>query len=211
VSLILEGIVTSQNTDGSTNVAPMGPTVDRLEQGELRALIFRPFPDSTTCRNLLRHPEGVFHVTDDVLLFARAVTRHLAHNVPELQAAEVIRGQRLQNCCRWHEFRILEVDFSQPRVVMKAEVVRSGTAREWLGLNRAQHACVEAAILATRLHLLDRNDVECQLAAFRPLVEKTAGAQEKRAWDMLEQYIAEYDTAEPEVNFQKLADQAEES
>ena len=198
MALILEGIVTSQNSDGSTNVAPMGPAVDHQESGELRSLILRPFPDSTTCRNLLKHPEGVFHVTDDVLLFARAITRQLSQTPPELQTAEAIRGQRLQNCCCWYEFRILEVDFSQPRVVMKAEVVHSGSARPWLGINRAQHACVEAAILATRLHILDRTDVDQQMAALRPLVEKTAGPREKRAWDMLEQYIIEYDTAEPE-------------
>ena len=64
--MILEGLVTTTDADGTPHLAPMGPTRGR----RLRSLLLRPFPTSNTYRNLVRHGEGVFHVTDDVLLIA---------------------------------------------------------------------------------------------------------------------------------------------
>ena len=46
--MILEGIVTTLNDDGTPNVAPMGPIVDE----SLSTLVLRPFCTSTTYRNL---------------------------------------------------------------------------------------------------------------------------------------------------------------
>jgi hypothetical protein len=72
--LILEGIVTTLSSDGSPNISPMGPRVDR----QLTRLTLRPFQTSQTYQNLKRHGEGVFHVTDDVELIARAAVGKLA-------------------------------------------------------------------------------------------------------------------------------------
>ena len=65
--MILEGIVTTISPAGEVNIAPMGPRVD----AEMRRLLLRPFNTSQTYRNLRQHGEGVFHVTDDVLLLAQ--------------------------------------------------------------------------------------------------------------------------------------------
>ena len=67
--MILEGIVTTLNDDATLNIAPMGPRVDAgvaLARFELR-----PYRSSTTYYNLKKRGEGVFHVTDDVLLLAQ--------------------------------------------------------------------------------------------------------------------------------------------
>ena len=67
--MILEGIVTTLNDDATLNIAPMGPRVDpgtNLARFELR-----PYRSSTTYHNLKARGEGVFHVTDDVLLLAQ--------------------------------------------------------------------------------------------------------------------------------------------
>ncbi|HJT78949.1 MAG TPA: DUF447 domain-containing protein, partial [Gemmataceae bacterium] len=66
--MILEGIVTTLSPDGALNVAPMGPHVTP----GMERFLLRPFPTSQTYRNLTAHGEGVLHVTDDVLLLARA-------------------------------------------------------------------------------------------------------------------------------------------
>ncbi len=50
--MILEGIVTTQNADGTTNVSPMGPRMD----GGFERFVLRPFQTSTTYRNQKRHP-----------------------------------------------------------------------------------------------------------------------------------------------------------
>src|SRR5262249_7176639 len=66
--MILEGLVTTRSPQGAMPLAPMGPRVDE----EMRRFLLRPFPPSQPYRNLLAHPEGVLHVTDDALLLAQA-------------------------------------------------------------------------------------------------------------------------------------------
>ena len=65
--MILEGIVTTISPEGELNIAPMGPVVDEA----MSRLVLRPFRTSHTYRNLKHLGEGVFHVTDDVLMLAQ--------------------------------------------------------------------------------------------------------------------------------------------
>src|SRR6266700_2985216 len=71
--LILEGIVITQDDAGQTNIAPMGPRVDRA----ISRLVLRPFKTAVTYRNLKSSGCGVFHVTDDVELLAQAAVGSL--------------------------------------------------------------------------------------------------------------------------------------
>ncbi|MBA4017324.1 MAG: DUF447 domain-containing protein [Pirellula sp.] len=185
--MILEGLMTTTNLDGTVNVSPMGPLVD----GVLSVFTLRPFQTSTTYRNLKRTGVGVFHVTDDVELLAHAAVGHLSPppNVRQLPGAE---AHVLVDACRWFLLRVDELDDQSERTTIVCRAVKNGEQRPFFGLNRAKHAVVEAAILATRLHLLPREDVEKQLAALRPLVEKTAGDAERRAFAFLLGYVAEH-------------------
>src|SRR5690242_7665159 len=99
--MILEGVVTTLAADGTVNIAPMGPIVEPT----MRCLVLRPFRTAQTYRNLKEHGEGVFHVTDDVLLLARAALGPVLPLPPLLPAAQV-RGQVLQDACRYYEFRV---------------------------------------------------------------------------------------------------------
>ena len=65
---------------------------------------------------------------------------------------------------------------------IRAEVVHRGTLREFFGLNRAKHAVVEAAILATRLHLIAAGRGPGRVRKLRVLVEKTGGPAEHAAF-----------------------------
>ena len=86
--MILEGLVTTISDDGQVNLAPMGPVVDQ----EMTTLVLRPFQSSATLANLMDRPEGVFHVTDDVLLLAQSAIGTL-DPLPEMFAAEEVAGQ----------------------------------------------------------------------------------------------------------------------
>jgi hypothetical protein len=178
--MILEGLVTTLNPDGSPHLAPMGPRV----QGDFARLLLRPFPTSATHRNLLAHPEGVLHVTDDALLIARAALG--AAEMPAVRPAERIRGFVLADCCRHYEFAVRSVDASGERVHIEAEVVHTGRHRDSWGFNRAKHAVVEAAILATRLHLLPMDEVAAEFRKLRVIVDKTGGPTEFEAMAFLE-------------------------
>jgi hypothetical protein len=180
-SMILEGLVTTRNPDGSPHLAPMGPRV----ADDFARFVLRPFPTSTTYRNLLAHPEGVLHVTDDALLLAKAALG-AADPLPPLRPAERVSGFVLADCCRHYEFVVRDGDASGERVTMNAEVVHTGRHRDFWGFNRAKHAVVEAAILATRFHLLPLAEVEAEFAKLRVIVGKTGGPAEHEAMDYLE-------------------------
>ena len=72
---------------------------------------------------------------------------------------------------------------------MSTEVVDRGRVRDYLGLNRAKHAIVEAAILATRTHLVPAHELRSELARARVRVEKTGGATEREALELLEKHL----------------------
>jgi len=184
--MIVEGVVTSQSSDGVLNVAPMGPIV----QGDFASLILRPFQSSTTCENLAATRCGVFHVVDSVELLARSAISQLTE-VPPTRPATTVNGEILLNCCRWFEFRVTDCDLNAPRTVMQTEIVARGEERPFLGFNRARHAVLEAAIVATRVHLLHETDVRSQLTVLKSAVEKTGGLAESEAFAMLEDYIHE--------------------
>lgn len=196
--MILEGIVTTRNPDGSANIAPMGPKVLLASDGSPRfdRFLLRPFKSSLTFQNIARERCGVLHVTDDVLLIARAAVPR-TFSPPALRPAENVRGDILADCCRFYEFIVEEFDDSAERSSIEVRVVREGRVRDFFGLNRAKHAVVEAAILATRKHLLPPDELRDDFERLRPLVEKTGGPQEHEAFALLERYIAKDAEAAP--------------
>ena len=185
--MILEGLVTTTNADGSPHVAPMGP---RVEGPNFSRFLLRPFPSSQTYRNLRRHPEGVLHVTDDVLLLAKAAVGKVAP-CPATRPAERVNGFVLTDACRYYEFRVANFDDAEQRVRIDAEVVFCRTVRDFFGFNRAKNAVLEAAIYATRLHLIPRDEIAAEYRKLRVMVDKTGGPAELEAMTFLETYVAE--------------------
>ncbi|MDC0273697.1 MAG: DUF447 family protein [Planctomycetaceae bacterium] len=191
--LILEGVVSTQNEDGSPNISPMGPIVDR----ELTKFQFRPFHTSRTYQNLKRNGAGVFHVVDDVLLLAQAAT-HQFSNAPETTPAETIEGVRLLDACRWYEFEVTSIDDSSERTSIETRILHVGENRQVWGFNRAKHAVLELAVLSTRLFMIDGAEIAREVDRLATIVDKTAGDQEREAFDLLREYIANYDGASPQ-------------
>lgn len=181
---ILEGIVTTFNSDGSVNIAPMGPIVD----AQMNVAVFRPYQTSTTYQNLKRTGVGVLHVTDDVLLFAKAAIKQL-HKIPQMAACPNFEGMILTDACRWYAFRVVSLDDAQPRVQIEAEFVGKGRLRDFFGFNRAKHAVLEAAILATRVKFLPASEIRSNLQHLQPWVEKTGATAEHEAFALLCEYI----------------------
>lgn len=177
---ILEGLVTTIDPDGRPHLAPMGPRISP----DWSRLLLRPFPTSQTCCNLKALGEGVLHVTDDVLLLARAALGQAP--MPHIIPAKCVRGFVLADACRAYEFEVRSLDESGERVQIEAEVVHAETLRDFFGFSRAKHAVLEAAILATRLHLLPPEQVAADYARLRTLVEKTGGPAEHEAFAFLE-------------------------
>lgn len=190
--MILEGVVTTRNADGSVNIAPMGPKLRLSEDGhpQFDHFLLRPFKTSITFANIARNRCGVLHVTDDVLLIAKAAVLD-AFDPPQLIAAERVAGDVLADCCRFFEFVVEELDDSADRSSIEVRVVRERHVRDFFGLNRAKHAVVEAAILATRKHMIPLASLKTDFERLRPLIEKTGGPREREAFELLERFVAD--------------------
>lgn len=182
--LILEGIVTTENEDGTVNVSPMGPIVDEAMTG----LLLRPFQTSTTYQNLKRIGRGVFHVTDDVNLLARAAVGKLSPP-PAMQPHKTTACWILKDACRWYAVEVTELDDRDERTSIRCRVFDSGSQRDFFGFNRAKHAVLEAAILATRVDFLPHEEINADMQRLAVIVDKTAGPQESNAFDFLQHYI----------------------
>jgi hypothetical protein len=68
-------------------------------------------------------------------------------------------------------------------------VVHRGFRREFIGFNRARHAVLEAAILATRTHLIPADEIREEYVKLQVIVDKTAGPRELEAMQLLTQYV----------------------
>lgn len=185
--MILEGLITTTGEDGLAHAAPMGAVVPESPPEAWTGLTLRPYPSTATLANLRRTGSAVFHVTDDVEMIARAAVSQLPP--PSVTRAEGVDGWILAGACRWYALRATRIDDSADRAEVLAEIVGQGRLRDFFGLNRAKHAVVEAAILATRVRFLPHDEIRAAMTRLAPLVEKTGGAAERRAFAFLSQYI----------------------
>jgi hypothetical protein len=178
--VIIETIVTTMAPDGAVNFAPMG-----VEWSE-DAPVLKPFLETTTFRNVSASRVAVLNLTDDVMLFAQA-----AISSPQYPSfpAEVVRGVVLEAACSWRELEIVSIDATPPRSRMETRVVHHGRRREFLGFNRARHAVLEAAILATRTHMIPAEEIRDEFAKLQVIVDKTAGPREQDAMALLTQHV----------------------
>lgn len=178
--MIIETIVTSMAPDGAINFAPMG-----VEWSE-DALVLKPFLETTTFRNVSGSGVAVVNLTDDVMLFAQA-----AISSPQYPSfpAEVVRGVVLEAACSWRELEVVSVDDTPPRSRLETRVVHRGRRREFIGFNRARHAVLEAAILATRTHLIPAEQIGEEFAKLQVIVDKTAGPREHEAMALLARHV----------------------
>lgn len=180
--MIIEGLLTTTNQNGTAHIAPMGPVVDE----QLQDWLLRPFDSSTSFRNLQRTGLGVFHVVDDVLPVVQAA---LGQQV-DLAVAKLEEGLWLiPSACHWYALQMLEWNTNQPRAEVRAQVIRTNVIRPFWGWNRAKHAVLEAAIMATRLQLIGPELVRDELDRLAVAVEKTAGPREKTAWSLVCDYV----------------------
>ena len=177
---ILETVVTTINPDGSVNCAAMG-----VEWGEQR-LVIKPYRGTRTLRNLRATEAAVVNLTDDILLFSRAA---LGDPHPPTRPAAGVEGAVLDDACSWREVRVTAIDDGDARARVSTAVVCSGSGREFLGLNRASHAVLEASILASRVRRLDAGDIRAELRRLQVLVDKTGGSREREAMAYVTRHV----------------------
>jgi uncharacterized protein len=186
--VIIEAILTTSDAAGTVNCAPMG-----VEWGE-EEIVIKPFVETTTFTNLRASGVAVVNLTDDVMLFAQGAISNA--RFPTHPAA-VVSGVVLDAACSWREVRTRTVDATPPRARVVTQVVHRGFLRDFLGFNRARHAVLEAAILATRTHLVPPEQIRDEFARLQLIVDKTAGPREREAMALLTEYVRRAPQSQP--------------
>jgi uncharacterized protein len=177
---IIETVVTTINPDGTVNCGAMG-----VEWGEQR-IVIKPYGGTRTLRNLRTTGAAVVNLTDDILLFSQAA---LGDPRPPTRPAASVEGAVLDDACSWREVRVQEIDDSADRARVSTVVVERGTGREFLGLNRARHAVLEASILASRVRWVAADDIRAELRRLQVLVDKTGGPRERDAMEYVTRHL----------------------
>lgn len=178
--MIIESIVTTLNEAGEANVAPMGVTIG---EGEI---VIRPYTDSATCRNLAATGAAVVNLTDNCRLFAESA---IASPQFPTFPAELISGLVLTDACSYYECSVMRADPAAPRATFRCKIVKKQVLREFIGFNRAKNAIIEAAILATRVGLLEVDTILEEYRRLSEIVQKTGGEQEVLAMRYLQDYV----------------------
>lgn len=174
--LIREAIVTTVDTEGRVQIAPLG-LVD-----EAGHIVIAPFLPSTTADNLRQVAFAVANYTDDARLFAGCLTGR--RDWPVVSSREV-PVPRLRDALCHAELEVMRIDEDELRPRFHCRVVHEVVHRPFRGMNRARAAVIEAAILVSRLRMLPRDKIEQEIAYLEIAVAKTAGPEEREAWDWL--------------------------
>lgn len=184
--MIYETIVTTSNADGTPHIAPFGI---REQDGNV---VIAPFRPSTTLDNLMRTGCAVVNATDDVRVFAGALTGRRDWPV---RRADTIGGWVLQSALSHRELALLDVEEHVLRPELAFRIVHQATHAPFRGFNRAQAAVLEAAVLVSRLQMLPMEKIEAEIRYLTIAMEKTAGEHEQQAWQWLMEKIENYKAA----------------
>jgi len=191
--MIFETIVSSINPQGDVHVTPFGI---RLQEG---LVVISPFKPSATLDNILSSRQAVLNLTDDVRVFAGALT---GRNVWSLTPTEKVTGFRLADTLVHKELKLVKVEDDAIRPQLYLEVVHEVQHKAFQGFNRAQAAVIELAVLVSRLKRLPMEKIRQEMDYLAIAIEKTAGPRELEAWAWLTEAVSNHQAA---LNDENLA------
>lgn len=178
---IFEAVVTTVAPAGAVHVAPMGVRYE----GD--AVVLMPFRPSTTLENILATKAAVLNLVVDPRVFAGCVTGRKQWPV---QPADRIVGVRLDAALSHIELALAQVGDDPQRPRLRLQRVHEVQHAPFIGMNRAQAAVIEGAVLVSRLHLLPPEKIDAEMRYLQIAIDKTAGPEAHEAWGWLQQAVA---------------------
>jgi hypothetical protein len=180
---IRECVVTTIDATGHVHIAPLG----LIENGE--EWIIAPFRPSATLHNLKVVPFATANYVDDMRIIAGCLTGRRNWPIVDVPGHDVPRlGRALAHA----ELAVARVEEDETRPRFHCRVSKVATHAPFRGLSRAKAAVLEAAILVSRLSMLPRERIESEIAYLKIAVEKTAGPEEREAWDWLMEAVTQF-------------------
>lgn len=190
--MILETIITSVDEHSNVHVTPFGIRIDN------ELVVISPFKPSATLNNILATECAVMNLTDDVRVFAAALTKR---KVWEVLPVNHVVGYRLADTLAHKELKLVKVEDHALRPKLFLEVVHAEQHRAFQGFNRAQAAVIELAVLVSRLSMLPKEKVISEMQYLQIAIDKTAGERELEAWSWLTEKIDNFYAEQSGENF----------
>ena len=189
--MIFETIICTVDIENNPHITPFGVHFEDVN------IIISPYKPSTTLNNILATQFAVINMTDDVRVFAGALTGHTSW---PLLPVNDCAGYRLADCLAHMVLQLIAVrgDETRPQLVMRT--VYSENHASFQGFNRAQAAVVELSVLASRLDRLPKDKVMSEKAYLQIAIDKTAGERELEAWTWLVDKIDNFYTEKLQTN-----------
>jgi hypothetical protein len=169
-----EIILISENADGTPHIAPFGM---RERDG---LILIAPFRPSASLDNLISGRPASINATDDVRVFAGALTGRRQWPVNKLDGAWV-----LSSALSYRSLKLAKVEEDEQRPHLYFEVKKEGNLKPFQGYNRAQAAVIELCVLVSRLNRLPLEKILVEMEYLQIAIDKTAGEQELEAWGWL--------------------------
>jgi hypothetical protein len=183
--VIFETVVSTVDAAGVPHIAPMGVRYDGT--GPSAQVVLMPFKPSATYDNIVATGHAVLNIVTDTRVFAGCVTGRRSW---PLQPAQAVPGVHLQAALSHVELRLAGSDGDAQRPRLRMARVHEVQHAPFVGLNRAQAAVLEAAVLVSRLHMLPPAKVAAEMAYLQIAIDKTAAPAEHEAWAWLKAAIA---------------------
>ena len=169
-----EIILITECEDGSPHIAPFGI---RERDG---LILIAPFKPSTSLTNMLAGRPVTLNTTDDVRVFAGALTGRRSWPVSKQDDAIV-----LSSALSYKRLKLVKVEDDEVRPNLYFEVLKQSNLKPFRGYNRAQAAVIELCVLVSRLSRLPIEKIEAEMAYLQIAIDKSAGEQELEAWTWL--------------------------
>ena len=186
--MIHEVIVTTINKDKKVHIAPMGVKI--LQSDSKKLVQISPFKPSQTLNNILETKIATVNFIDNVKVFSGIVTEEKKDW--ELEVFDDKFAPHLQNTNTHMNVEASEEHDDPVRPRIMCEVINEQIHRPFLGFNRAQFSVIELAVLSTRLGRIDDNKIKDEMKYLKIGIDKTAGENEKEAWEWIEKKINIY-------------------
>jgi hypothetical protein len=179
---ILEVIVISQDSAGQPHIAPFGI---RRRNGLVHIAPYRP---SLTLDNLMQQQSATLNMTDDVRVFAAALTGRTCWQLTQQDGAWL-----LDSALAYQQLALHHIEDDPVRPSLYFSVQHQAQLAMFQGFNRAQSAVIELAVLVSRLGLIATAQIQQQMMQLQVLIDKTAGEHEWQAWQWLQERVQDYE------------------
>jgi len=178
--MIIETIVSTIDNDEKVNFSPFGIKKNKNK------IYISPYIPSKTLLNLESTKCAVVNYTDNTSFFVDCI---IGNKKFKKKKCKKFPGFFLEDCFGYEQVKVKKIIKDKLRPTFVCEIDKSFQIKSYEGHNRAKASIIEACILASRVHLLDKKKILNELSYLSISVNKTAGSLEEKSWKKILKYI----------------------